>query len=358
MRSIEEMQASIKNIQCELQQLRSDLDDIRSEKNGGALNFDISEVSVKAKREPISPHPLSQKDEYIKRQYLILLLSVAQFDQDKLYDSLLFAHRIAYGCGYLTNGDLLDEYTSSHMLTFTQLDELISLFSKDDLRLMLIEEMLLMAGKFEKGLKPAVDYISQVCRLLNVTNKEIMFLSQMSTVILTGNLGLYNCNIKNSYYIFDCYLKEIDFNKFRNSVILNIPEKIMVKVWQSMNPYTWSIAGEKIDLQFKSAGIMKDGDILTICTKYETSICTKSATRVEICKHITTTQKIDNDFILFANHVDKEQFGTPIGISINHPLDSIDAANFFKFKGGIIHILEDVSNDFITNHDIGCTIIN
>lgn len=209
MRSIEEMQASIKDIQSELQQLREDLDDLRSEKNGGALNFDIDEVAVKAKHDPVSPHPLSAKDEYTRRRYLILLLSVAQFEQDKLRDSLLLAHRIAYGCGYLTDGNLLDEYTSSHSLTFAQLDELVALFANDDLRLMLIEEMLIMAGQFDKGLKPAVDYISQVCQLLNITSEEITFLSQMAAVILTGDLSLYTCG-RNKYNLFDCYLPEIN----------------------------------------------------------------------------------------------------------------------------------------------------
>lgn len=229
MRSIEEMQASIKDIQSELQQLREDLDDLRSEKNGGALNFDINEVAIKAKHDPVSPHPLSAKDEYTRRRYLILLLSVAQFEQDKLRESLLLAHRIAYGCGHLTDGNLLDEYTSSHSLTFAQLDELVALFANDDLRLMMIEEMLLMAGQFNKGLKPAVDYISQVCQLLNITSEEITYLSQMAAVILTGDLSLYTCGIKNNYTIFDCYLKHLDFTKYRKMFYLNIPAKIKVE---------------------------------------------------------------------------------------------------------------------------------
>lgn len=215
MRSIEEMQSSINNIREELQSLWHDLDDLRNEKNGGAFTFDIDELAVMAKHNPITPHPLRIKDKHTKRCYITLLLSVAQFEPEKLKESLSMAHAIAYGCGYIKEGNLLDEYTSSHMLTFTQIDEIVALFAHDDLRLMLVEEMLLMAGRFESGLKSAVEYISQICFLLKISADELTFLSQMSAVILSEDLDLYTCGIENKYDLFDCYLKKIDFSDYR-----------------------------------------------------------------------------------------------------------------------------------------------
>ncbi len=353
MRSIEEMQASIKDIQSELQQLREDLDDLRSEKNGGALNFDIDEVAVKAKHDPVSPHPLSGKDEYTRRRYLILLLSVAQFEQDKLRDSLLLAHRIAYGCGYLTDGNLLDEYTASHSLTFAQLDELVALFANDDLRLMLIEEMLLMAGQFDKGLKPAVDYISQVCQLLNITSEEITFLSQMSTVILTGDMSLYTCDIVNNYTIFDCYLKHLDLAKYRKLLTLNIPSEIKVKM------PNYQLLKNGNEMKFKGAGLKKNGDSLTICAKYTGGDYMKLHCKNYLgspIKHTIVTKKIDKFFVLFANHLEKDQGTKPVGITV-HPLDTIDVESYYKSNGGVIDMIANDDDDFDTSKDVAYEIL-
>lgn len=303
------MQSTIKNIQNELTMLKEDLDDFRSEKNGGVFDFDIGEIVVKAKHDPVADHPLSSKDNYTQRRYLILLLSVAQFEPDKLYESLLLAHKIAYGCGYLKDGDLTDEYAASHTLTITQVDELVALFAEDDLRLLLIEEMLLIAGKFEKGLKSAADYISQICEIFKLSGNDLTFLSQMSAVILAEDPVLYTCGIRNKYNIFKCYLKKFNLSGLRKL-------------------FTPPISSEYDKIPFYDADLFFQHNVLTVYSEYIGTVTTNSSIpwyRVNSLpsqqehKTVTKTYQFKGDFLLMVQHLN--QIDKPIGVEF-HPLDS------------------------------------
>lgn len=86
------------------------------------------------------------------------------------------------------------------------------MFRENDLRLMLIEEMLITAGAFNKGRNVAFEYISRMCQLLNVNKDEISFMSNMAAVILTKDASNYKCNYLNTYPMFDVYLMDIEFS--------------------------------------------------------------------------------------------------------------------------------------------------
>ena len=211
MRSVEEMQAGLRTAMNEIQSIKDDLEQFKNAKSNGDLTADFKKISANAKRYPITPHPLSDTDEHTQKLYLTLLLSVAAYEPERLSDSLNFIHRIAYGCGYLEKGDLKEEFTSAQILTFDQLDEATGLFRENDLRLMLIEEMLITAGAFNKGRNAAFEYISRTCQLLNVNKDEISFLSNMAAVVLTKDASNYKCNYLNTYPMFDVYLMDIEF---------------------------------------------------------------------------------------------------------------------------------------------------
>lgn len=211
MRSVEEMQAGLRSAMNEIQSIRDDLEQFKNAKVSGELTADFKQISANAKRYPVSPHPLSDTDEHTQKLYLTLLLSVAAYEPERLSDSLNFIHRIAYGCGYLEKGDLKEEFTSAQILTFDQLDEATGLFRENDLRLMLVEEMLITAGAFNKGRGVAFEYISNLCRLLNISKDETAFLSNMAAAVLTKDASKYKCKITNKYDIFNVYLSEIEF---------------------------------------------------------------------------------------------------------------------------------------------------
>lgn len=205
------MQAGLRTAMNEIQSIKDDLEQFKNAKSNGDLTADFKKISANAKRYPITPHPLSDTDEHTQKLYLTLLLSVAAYEPERLSDSLNFIHRIAYGCGYLEKGDLKEEFTSAQILTFDQLDEATGLFRENDLRLMLIEEMLITAGAFNKGRNAAFEYISRMCQLLNVNKDEISFLSNMAAVVLTKDASNYKCNYLNTYPMFDVYLMDIEF---------------------------------------------------------------------------------------------------------------------------------------------------
>lgn len=204
MRTIEEIQSELRAMALELEQLKQT-------KESDNLTADFRQISANASRYPIKPHPLEGFDEHAKKCYITLLLTVARFESDTLSDSLLLAHRIAFGMEYLHKGEeLQEEFNTAQTLTFAQLDEITALFKDNDERLMLILECLLTAGVFTSGRQEAMEYIAQLAVLLNVGKEELVFLSNMAGVILTGDIKNYKCKVKNEYEIFNVYLKDID----------------------------------------------------------------------------------------------------------------------------------------------------
>lgn len=209
MKTIDEIQSELRALALELEQLKQSNDAAEN------LTVDFKKLSANGYRYPITPHPLESFDEHANKCYLTVLLTVAQFEPEMLSESLLLAHRIAFGMNYLgEGGDLQEEFAAAQTLTFSQLDEITSLFRETDERLMLILECMLTAGAFDKGRLEAFKYIAELAVLLNVDKEQLVFLSNMAAVILTGDLGKYKCEIYNNYgKLFECYLKDFDLQK-------------------------------------------------------------------------------------------------------------------------------------------------
>lgn len=205
---------TIDEIQAELRALAQELEQLKKQEQGDAEQLDFVKLSSMGERYPVNPHPLVHCDEHTMKHYLIMLLSITQYAGEQLEETLLLAHRIAFGMGYLRRGEhLKEEYLAAQTLSFDDLDECTGLFQGSDNSLMLILELLLMAGTFEYGRRDALEYISRLCVMLKVDSTEVVFLGNMAAVILTKDLGQYRCNIRNWYTIFDGYLKDIEFNR-------------------------------------------------------------------------------------------------------------------------------------------------
>lgn len=214
MKTIEQLQSELRAFAADM---NSELEQLKEQRADSTLTADFPKLSASASRYPIERHPLESHDEHTQKCY-ITLLTVARFEPEMLSESLLFAHRVAFGMYYLSGGeDLKDEFLSSQTITFEQLDEVTNLFRKSELRLMLIEECLLMAGAFDKGRKAAFEYIAQLAVMLNVDKEQLTMLSNMAAVILTEDLSQYKCEIANQHDIFACYLNKFEphFAKWR-----------------------------------------------------------------------------------------------------------------------------------------------
>lgn len=216
---------TIDEIQRELKVLINELNQLKEEKADVNLNLDFKKLTAYGKRYPICPHPLEKCDMHTKKCYLLLLLSLVSYDKEAVYSSLQLIHRIAFGCKYLTGEmDLKEEFASAQIMTFEQLDEATVLFKNNDMRLLLVLEMLLITGYFTKGKKAALEYTAEICILLNVAKEELLFLSNMAAVILTGDLKQYKCQIANKYNLFTAYLKNLPFK--REIINLELSEDI------------------------------------------------------------------------------------------------------------------------------------
>lgn len=206
MKTIDEIQIELNKLIEELEQLK------QSEVDEQAV--DHVKISARSKRYPIEGHPLLTKDNYTKKKYFTLLLSLAQYDDEHIEDSFMLVYRIAWGAEYISNNHSLnEEYLAGKTVTFKQLDEWTDLFKNDELKMVLMLEMLMMAGLFNKGRTVALEYIADLCVLLNIDKVILTFLSNMAKVILTGDLKMYGCNINNEWNIFDCYLRKLSFER-------------------------------------------------------------------------------------------------------------------------------------------------
>ncbi len=208
MKTIEQLQNELRAFAEEMNGALEQMKEKTAEENG--FNADFEQISANACRYPIEGHPMANEDEHSKKCYITMLLSVVRYEPKMLSESLLYAHRVAFGMGYLSRGEnLKDEFLSAQTLTFAQLDEITVLFKDNDLRLMLIEECLIMAGAFDKNKSDAFNYIAEIAVMLNVNKKQLTFLGNMAAVILTRDMSNYKCDVANKYSMFDCYLKDI-----------------------------------------------------------------------------------------------------------------------------------------------------
>ena len=177
-------------IRREFLELMNELEQIIEANVSNETEIDFGRLSVDAYRMMITPHPLEGFDDYTKKSYITLLLTVANFDRDKLFYSLLLVHRIAFGMKYLEKGtDLRAEYIAAQTLSYKQLDEIYELFKGDDVRFMLILECLLIVGAFNKGKKDALGYVANLSAMLKLNKEQLVFLSNLAVAILTQDLS-------------------------------------------------------------------------------------------------------------------------------------------------------------------------
>lgn len=312
MRTIEEMQSELRAMALELEQLKQT-------KESDNLTADFRQISANASRYPIKPHPLEGFDEHAKKCYVTLLLTVARFESDTLSDNLLLAHRIAFGMEYLHKGEeLQEEFNTAQTLTFAQLDEITALFKDNDERLMLILECLLTAGVFASGRQEAMEYIAQLAVLLNVGKEELVFLSNMAAVILTGDPAQYKCKIYNEYgKMFDCYL----------SSIIPAMEIIYAKRLPILSSkYSW----QKVTIKNTSANsILIENKFIG---SFVDDLIENTTIKVK-CEKLILLYKFD-----FSRH-SSEHDNKPIGVSY-HYLNGrkIDILDFWVDNGGRIYL--------------------
>ena len=199
---------TIGEIQSELRKLCQELEALKQEQEAKVNEVDLKKISAVASRYPIENHPMLNEDEHHKDMYLQILFSVAVLEKQNNEDGIKTICRIAYGMGY--TGDFESLLIKAQTMNFDILDECTRLFGKSELKYILLLECMLVTAEFDGGKRRALEYISELAVLLNITKEDIIFLANLARVILTQDLSEYKIDTPNNYSVFDCYLKNFE----------------------------------------------------------------------------------------------------------------------------------------------------
>jgi len=195
---------TIGEIQSELRKLCQELEALKQEQEAKANEVDLKKIAAVASRYPIENHPMLNEDEHHKDMYLQILFSVAVLEKQNNEDGIKTICRIAYGMGY--TGDFESLLIKAQTMNFDILDECTRLFGKSELKYILLLECMLVTAEFDGGKRRALEYISELAVLLNITKEDIVFLANLARVILTQDLNEYKLDVQTNTSLYDCYL--------------------------------------------------------------------------------------------------------------------------------------------------------
>jgi len=202
MKSIEELQADLKQLYAELEERKL------MEQETVPKTVDFAQLSSKTERTKIEGHPMQGRDEHEQGMYLLLLLSVIVLDDTVYETSFSLLYRIAHGMGF--KGDVQELFVQAVQINFERIDEITRLFIKDDVRLVMLMECMMLAQSFKKAYKEAMEYVAELCILMKLDKDEIVIVSNIARAVLMQDAKGYQCEIRNEYPDFNCYINLID----------------------------------------------------------------------------------------------------------------------------------------------------
>lgn len=201
MKSIEELQADLKQLYAELEERRI----MEQESVHQTVNFE--ELSSKAERYKIENHPMSNRDEHEQSMYLLLLLSVIALDETGYEKSFSLLYRISHGMNF--KGDIQEIFLQAQQINFERIDDITRLFINNDVKLVMLMEAMMIAQGFKKEYKKAMEYIAELCILMKLEKEQVILISNIARVVLTKDYREYRYD-KNVDKIFDCYVVLFD----------------------------------------------------------------------------------------------------------------------------------------------------
>ncbi|WP_298482112.1 hypothetical protein [uncultured Ruminococcus sp.] len=284
MKSIEELQADVKKLYQELEERK------RIEQAAAPQAVNFREISAKAKRYAIQGHPMAECDEHTQQMYLLVLLSVAALDDTAYVDSFCTIYRIAHGMHYA--GDVQELFLSAQQMNFDKLDECTRLFLGNEKRLLLLLECMLVAGTFDAGRKQAMAYLAQLCVLMKLTKEEIVFLSNLARVVLMQDIQQYQCDIKNTYEIFDCYLhmleNQIEIKKYTCDVYGYENTLEFVRINKKTHEFIYKISTREIKNKYpQNHFLIKYRKTCSISNKGSSAAAPKQTIARKVCNTVS-----------------------------------------------------------------------
>ena len=314
---------TIAEIQSELRKLCQELEALKQEQEAKAKEVDLKKICAVASRYPIENHPMLNEDEHHKDMYLQILFSVAVLEKQNNEDGIKTICRIAYGMGY--TGDFESLLIKAQTMNFDILDECTRLFGKGELKYILLLECMLVTAEFDGGKRRALEYISELAVLLNITKEDIVFLANLARVILTQDLNEYKLDVQTNTSLYDCYLA--NFLSEFDIQFIEVPYSIIRK-GRKKTPF---FIDNSADINFFIDNCKIIDEKLNIVYKFKDGYNDDSRTEV-----IDLNGKIIDYYLKKYNKSNHRNDKVLVGVTSKHPLAHSMAMKKYKDAGGII----------------------
>lgn len=159
-------------------------------------------------------HPAKELDEYMKEQYIMLILSVFRYCKENEEKSLSYALYIAEKIDFSIDIEETVKYVFS---MDKRIDDCIESFKIEEIKYLLGFELYILSYMFLKSETEAINYIHEITDMLNIEKSEYEKYRQIYKAIIENDVDCYEfkeCYLHSS--ILRCYLCNLNFTSERS----------------------------------------------------------------------------------------------------------------------------------------------
>lgn len=255
MKSILDIQQDVRKLEIlmdqlagQLTQMNRDLDILR-EAEHTSLEIDYKQIEQLVQHTPLKGHPLERlKDDYAKKLYLMVLLSLIQIDDEEMSEKKIFVASILKQSQLELSLEELIKYSLSKR------DEVFNIAGKikGDYKYFLIMDMLIILGFAGIGNEQSYTYVTYICAVLGVDKEKVYELSLLARVILEQSAdSIAAREVRRLIPYISKYKYYID--KQLTQKVKTATRIIAVKVSTEIDGFKWKV---------KQGVLVKEGELL------------------------------------------------------------------------------------------------
>ncbi|MGL4876412.1 MAG: right-handed parallel beta-helix repeat-containing protein [Clostridium sp.] len=316
MKTLNEIKMELSVASNKINRLCKEIDKLKNE------NFEDEEININAeaiaRRFPIEEHPINKKSEYVQKNYLTLLFSVAKVENNsELFESQsLFIARIVEGLDNKSI-DIKNLYKNALELNEKSIDEYTSNLIEEELSSNFVVDSLILANLKGECSNKVFEYLSELFQLIKVSKVQIVELCQLSRLILEKNSSEYKVFCKKELNIdlekFFFYINEfhqgiiVDNSKLfciRNKRLMKVSNKDEINKLEKIKAK--KIILENIILsEYEKLPIISSGEkvIISNCV-FERN---KKPLKLEMCRYIEISKCEFKELLNKALYLTKNQ---------------------------------------------------
>lgn len=183
-------------LQQQIQSLVQQLEDLATQvaepvKDSGT---DLEKLLLEAKNNPFQYHIVTQQDEYVKRHYLQILLSIIHQSESYKMERYSLVAKIYYNFGM--NESFESFVNKSQTLTLQDVSQLYSILMENDLtEVFLIDSLMILGIQQEKRIG---DYVAELVSNLDVSQRDFSRACHIvKAILMIDHVSIHNLFEKN-----------------------------------------------------------------------------------------------------------------------------------------------------------------